>query len=152
MSKGYVYVLSNPSMPGLVKVGWSKYSGQQRADQLYRTGTPLRFVVAFEIMSTLADDLEHATHRALSRHRVNDGREFFSCSINEAVECIIEHFIKLHSNGLKLTDFCIDEDKPEPQQYFAPPEPEPMPTEEGRARARATLAGLRALISDEVKA
>jgi len=43
MKQGYVYILTNPSMPGLVKIGRSKNGGRKRASDLYQTGVPTPF-------------------------------------------------------------------------------------------------------------
>jgi hypothetical protein len=49
MAVGYLYVLVNSSMPGLVKVGKTARSPTQRADELSGvTGVATPFIVAFE--------------------------------------------------------------------------------------------------------
>ena len=37
---GYVYILTNPSMPGLVKVGKTTNTPNQRMSELHSTGVP----------------------------------------------------------------------------------------------------------------
>lgn len=67
---GYVYILSNPSMPGLVKVGRSQHRPDYRADQLHTTGVPTPFVVEW---LGIADDMEmqeQNMHYRLRQHRV----------------------------------------------------------------------------------
>lgn len=146
MSKGYVYVLSNPSMPGLVKIGWSGNGGRHRADQLYKTGTPARFAVEFEIMSRQPQELERRVHSRLVAFRLNDGREFFSCSISLAVERIITCFMEMHATGLEL----VEVESTGKRRLYVPPPPLPPETAEARARTRATLEGLRASLENEV--
>jgi hypothetical protein len=38
--RGWIYVISNNSMPGLVKVGYSMKDPEERAKELDHTGTP----------------------------------------------------------------------------------------------------------------
>lgn len=84
MSEGYVYILSNPSMPGLVKIGRSKRWPEERAKQLHQTGVPTPFAVVDYQFSPNSQELERWVHDALSDHRVSDRREFFKCSIADA--------------------------------------------------------------------
>ena len=76
-----VYVLTNPAMPGLVKIGLTNQADvRQRMKQLYDTATPLPFdcVIAWELAPQItAADAEHAFHSILAPHRVNPSREFF---------------------------------------------------------------------------
>ena len=84
--KGYVYVLSNPSMPGIVKIGRSMYGGQGRADALYKndTGVALPFKLEFEVFTEKHQLLEKDIHADLEKVRVNSSREFFRISVEEA--------------------------------------------------------------------
>jgi hypothetical protein len=90
MSKGYVYVLSNPSMPGLVKIGWSGVGAMHRAKSLSNTSVPSAFVVEFEILCLDPEKAEERAHRAAHHKRVDARREFFKLPINEAVCYVID--------------------------------------------------------------
>ena len=43
MSEGIVYVLTNPAMPGMVKIGRTGRQVEARLSDLYSTGVPLPF-------------------------------------------------------------------------------------------------------------
>ncbi len=77
--KGYVYILSNPSMPGLVKIGRTTRSVDGRAMELYQTGVPMPFVIEHWVLSPDCVALERTVHSLLPDLRVGDGREFFRC-------------------------------------------------------------------------
>ena len=49
MAGGYVYMLTNASMPGMFKVGRTVRDSRGRARELYTTGVPTPFEVAFEV-------------------------------------------------------------------------------------------------------
>ena len=83
--QGYVYVLSNPSMPGVVKIGRSKSGGKHRAQQMYTTGVPEPFHLEFEVLVKDAEEAEAYAHEQLKDCRVNGSREFFKCEVLEAV-------------------------------------------------------------------
>ena len=87
--RGYVYVLSNPSMPGIVKIGRSKAGGKHRASQLYTTGVPMPFLLEFEMLVTDPEFVEVAAHEHLEQRRVNGSREFFACETDEAIHAVI---------------------------------------------------------------
>lgn len=89
---GYVYVLSNISMPDIVKIGTSKHGGHVRSGSLFTTGVPSPFVLEFEIYSHDPCGLELQVHRKLEEYRVNERREFFQCSVAEAIEAILHVF------------------------------------------------------------
>ena len=44
-TKGWIYCLSNISMPGLVKIGVTQLSPQKRAIKLHTTGVPTPFKI-----------------------------------------------------------------------------------------------------------
>ena len=77
MSKGYVYVLTNPSMPGIVKIGQTKRTAEARAAELWQTGVPTPFIVHFSIKTPDCGRLESLCHEKLFDFRVENSREFF---------------------------------------------------------------------------
>lgn len=85
---GWVYVLENESMPGLVKVGYTKNSPKSRAGQLYQTGLPTPFTVYYAGLYENPRATEGLAHKALKHCRVSRGREFFKCQPSEAVAAI----------------------------------------------------------------
>ena len=84
---GFVYVLTNPAMPGLVKIGRSARSVRERIRELNATGVPRPFE-AYWVSGLLANhgDAEREIHRALSSVRVSGDREFFRVDPVEVVE------------------------------------------------------------------
>ena len=75
-----VYVLTNPAMPGIVKIGKTNRDNPQvRMNELYTTGVPLPFecAIAINTEDEQAADLEKALHTAFGPYRLNPSREFF---------------------------------------------------------------------------
>lgn len=84
---GYVYVLSNPAMPGLVKIGYTDGLVHDRARELSSaTGVPAPFFVEFTKQTEIASEMESVIHRALSDRRVSPNREFFRLAAAEAIQ------------------------------------------------------------------
>ena len=46
-SEGIVYVLTNPAIPGMVKIGKTSRGMNARLNELYSTGVPLPFECAY---------------------------------------------------------------------------------------------------------
>lgn len=86
--KGYVYVLTNASMPGLVKIGKTTRNPEVRAAELFVTGVPSAFKVAFCLKSFDCGLCERLVHRELGRYRVSHDREFFNCEVGRAISTI----------------------------------------------------------------
>ena len=78
----WVYVLTNEAAPGLVKVGYTNRSPEDRARELAATGLPLPYIVAFAVECENARVVEQAVHGALAKDRV--GKEWFRCSVKHA--------------------------------------------------------------------
>lgn len=85
---GFVYVLTNVSMPDLVKVGLTTWLPEDRARDLHTTGLPTPFEVAFQTATSRPKAVESRAHEILAEHRVNPRREFFRVSVAEAVEAV----------------------------------------------------------------
>ena len=86
-----VYVLTNPAMPGIVKIGMTdRLDVQRRMGELYTTGVPLPFdcVIAREIEDKGAAEIERALHTAFDPDRINPSREFFQVE-PEQVEALL---------------------------------------------------------------
>ncbi len=82
-----VYVLTNPAMPGIVKIGMTERDDvQRRMNELYSTGVPLPFdcAIARQIEDTEAARVEAALHTAFGPYRVNPSREFFEIDSDQA--------------------------------------------------------------------
>ncbi len=92
-SKGYIYILSNPSMPGLLKIGRSIHGGKKRGRDIDQTGVPTPFVVEWEMLVEDCEYIESAAHEVLSEYRVNFSREFFKVDITEAITVITNEYL-----------------------------------------------------------
>jgi hypothetical protein len=81
-----VYVLTNPAMPGLVKIGRTSYDdANSRIAQLYSSGVPFPFKLEFACKVENPDEVERALHLAFAPNRVNLRREFFSIDPEQAI-------------------------------------------------------------------
>jgi hypothetical protein len=82
---GYVYVLSNPGIPNLLKIGQTSGSIQRRVDQLgSATGVPNPFVIEAYWASEDPKSEEKLLHTVLGNCR-RPGREFFELPLNDAL-------------------------------------------------------------------
>lgn len=86
-----VYILTNPAIPGLIKIGFTSDQAHERAKTLSGTNAPLPFDVAWSIetlTTDLAREVEQEVHAFLSATRYNPAREFFKLSVAEAIDHI----------------------------------------------------------------
>jgi hypothetical protein len=81
-----VYVLTNPAMPNLVKIGKTELQDVNlRLAQLYTTGVPFPFDLAYACKVPNAGEVERALHRAFAPNRINPKREYFSIEADQAI-------------------------------------------------------------------
>jgi hypothetical protein len=87
---GMIYVLSNDEFPGLLKVGCTRRSATQRAQELNsQTGVPGTFVVEAYWRVDDPFDSERAVHERLLAQRL-EGKEFFRVSVSEAIAVLVD--------------------------------------------------------------
>lgn len=85
----WVYVLSNPSSPGLLKIGYTKQTPEERAKQISSaTGVALPYKVEWAYKCFNGETVEREVHHKLKAQRVNNNKEFFQISLEEAKEVI----------------------------------------------------------------
>ena len=85
----WVYVLENETLPGLLKIGYTKSTPDERAKQISNaTGVPLPYKVAWAFRCFNGELLEGEVHHALRKYRVNNQREFFQVGLDEAKQTI----------------------------------------------------------------
>lgn len=74
---GVIYILTNPAMPGLVKIGKTSNAAEVRMDSLYTTGVAVPFECAKAVEVEDIHKVEKALHIAFGPQRINPKREFF---------------------------------------------------------------------------
>lgn len=99
-TQGYVYALSNSSMPGMLKIGMTCRSPYERALELKRsTGVPTDFKVEITYKTKRPMWVEKELHRFFASKRVNANREFFAVQtfdVKEAINVIEGHSAKVN--------------------------------------------------------
>lgn len=87
--RGFVYVLVNPSIPDLFKVGMTERSPEERAREVsVGTGVPTPFELLAAAPSGNPADDERSVHAALSDARVGDDREFFRGDVIRIIQAV----------------------------------------------------------------
>jgi hypothetical protein len=89
---GFVYIMSNEAFKeGLLKIGMSSSDPTEfRSHDLYTTGVPSPFKVEYFAFVNDHERIEKIIHKRLEHKRPNYQREFFSCTVAEAIILIRE--------------------------------------------------------------
>jgi hypothetical protein len=87
---GSLYVLSNPAMPGLLKIGYSvRPNVSGRLDELSdNAAVPQPFVLEFEQSVERPDFYASLVHKRLAKHRVAPDKDFFRVDLETAASAI----------------------------------------------------------------
>ena len=97
-----VYVLTNPAMPGIIKIGRTNNEDPQvRMNQLYTVGVPLPFECSIAVDvgdEQTAIGLERALHIAFGPNRLNPRREFFEIDSGQ-----VEAVLRMWPGGKDVT-------------------------------------------------
>ena len=79
-----VYILTNQAMPGIIKIGFTDNSVEQRMKELDKTSTPVPFTCYFAKRVEDPTFVESKLHEAFDEFRIRDNREFFRMSPDQA--------------------------------------------------------------------
>ncbi len=95
-------------MPGLVKIGRTDTTIEQRMQDLYKTGVPVPFECFHASVVANAVDVEKRLHQAFNKYRTNKNREFFEIPPEDVA-------VILTMDGVEITDVTPKEDIVETQ-------------------------------------
>ena len=84
-NQGIIYILTNPAMPDIVKIGKTARGIETRLSELYSTGVPVPFECIFAGKVLDIDKVEKAFHLAFAPYRINPKREFFQIEAEQAI-------------------------------------------------------------------
>ena len=103
MEKGYIYIMTNPALKDMVKIGFAK-DVEARRRQLSTTALPYEYEVyaTYETQGNLEDKKLHKMIDNLNKDlRVSKSREFFIMSPQEAYE-LLEAIATISGTTAKL--------------------------------------------------
>ena len=86
----YVYALTNPAMPGIVKVGKTQDVQQRVRNLSSHSGVPVPFEIELAVKVEDAKRLEDALFSVLRGSRVNQKREFFEVDVEDLRSVLVE--------------------------------------------------------------
>lgn len=84
--RGWVYVISNAAMGGLVKVGFSMQDPAIRARELAGTGVPHPYEVVYDALCIEPRKVERRAHELLVAH--HEAKEWFRCDTEVAIAAV----------------------------------------------------------------
>ena len=105
----YVYVLVNKSVPGMVKIGMTTSTPDERARQISAaTGVPTPWIPVYSFECYRSDLLEAEVHEYFAAQRVNEHREMFkidSYTAQKAIEVLGQRYSSiLYADSLLFDD------------------------------------------------
>lgn len=155
VAAGFIYVLVNSSMPGLVKVGKTTRSPSDRGSELSGvTGVATPFIVAYEDYFNDCDAAEQFVHSMLTEKgmRVSESREFFRAPVSDVVRIITSMPGSITYDrqiGIENERLSIPNDR---QFHSDSRDKVPAPWDEMLRRADNYLVGYRGCLKDYAEA
>lgn len=91
---GYLYIISSPSLPDMVKIGVTRrLSGPMaRVKELSSSSLPFPFKLEAYCFNNDAFELESNMHNYFDAYRVSPNREFFYVPIEQAIDALKNNF------------------------------------------------------------
>lgn len=90
---GYLYVISSPSLPDMVKIGVTRRLNPSiRVKELSSSSLPFPFELNAYCFNNDAFELESNMHNYFDAYRVSPNREFFYVSIEQAIDVLKNNF------------------------------------------------------------
>ena len=85
----WIYILSNPTIPDTLKIGYTNLSPELRAKQISSsTGVVVPFKVEWAFRCFDGNLMESEVHEALKEYGISNQREFFQVDLEEAKNII----------------------------------------------------------------
>ncbi|MCM3226627.1 GIY-YIG nuclease family protein [Terribacillus saccharophilus] len=104
--EGYIYILINSSMEGLVKIGKTTRNPEGRVKELSSaTGVPTPFTLIYKEKFNDCDKAEKSIHERLELmgKRLTRNREFFTVPVYEAIKIVQEVQMALSTKAIEDT-------------------------------------------------
>jgi hypothetical protein len=102
---GIVYVLTNPAMPDMVKIGMTnRDTVDARMKELFNTSVPLPFECEYACKVVDCEKVEKALHIAFQPYRIHAQREFFKINPEQAIA-----ILKLLDKNSDITKDIVEE-------------------------------------------
>lgn len=83
---GWVYVLSDPTREGLLKIGFTTRTPEDRAREMSGTHSPLPLQVQYSLWTEFGIQAERQIHSRLAKKRVR--KEWFRCTLSDAKQAV----------------------------------------------------------------
>ena len=84
-----IYILTNESMPNLIKIGLTKRDDLNiRIKELYTTGVPLPFNIYYACLVNDSKRTEDILHKLFKENRINKKREFFQIDPEKVITAL----------------------------------------------------------------
>lgn len=84
---GWIYIVSNVSLAGMVKIGQTSNPVEERVQELSQsTSIPTPFKIEAQFIVERPKDTELKIHRYLRKFRINSRKEFFRINLDKAIE------------------------------------------------------------------
>jgi hypothetical protein len=84
-----IYILTNNSMPNLIKIGFTKRDDLNiRVKELYTTGVPLPFNIYYACLVEDSQKTEDILHELFIENRINKKREFFQLDPEKVITAL----------------------------------------------------------------
>jgi hypothetical protein len=141
MRPGYIYILSNSGMPGLLKIGRTERMPEVRAKELQTTGVPHPFQLEFTVLVPDCYAAERQVHQLLEQQgvRATADREFFTFSLEEAISMVS---VVVGPAEESQPDFSMQSQLAELASTVAVPEPLKQVSGEAAETASMALASI----------
>ena len=110
LQEGWIYMMSNPSLQGMVKIGVTTTSPEQRCKELSSSTsipTPFELVVAYHVDTPY--EVERSVHERLNHLRVSQNREFFNATKEDLINAMEDW--SLHEHGNCKIDVLLSEQR-----------------------------------------
>lgn len=113
MANGQVYILLNAAMPGMLKIGMTSRTPEERAREISQaTGVAVPYSVAYAEAVPDCAAAEALIHSRLANYRLHQGREFFHIPLRDAIRELSEIAKEVRGSAQVGTNAPPDSDSP----------------------------------------